>query len=119
MSVDHTEILSLVKTLTALTASLPTAVQIATKEDRIYSTLLRVNEGDTFQTFNRIFDILFKEDNDCRDEQGRLRYVLRGKYGMDKICAYLNNVKWSEPDIPLDLVKIKLDRLAEELIYLT
>jgi len=119
MAVVHTDILLLVKNLTTLSASLPLTVGIATKEDKIYSTLLRVNEGDTFQTFNRIFDILFKEDNDCRNEHGRLRYVLRGKYGMDKICAYLNNVPWSEPNIPHDLVKIKLDRLLEELTYLT
>ena len=70
-------------------------------------------------TFNRIFDILYKEDSDCRGEDGRLRYILCGKYGMDKICAYLNGVDWSEPSIPLDLVKLKLDRVINELIFLT
>jgi len=70
-------------------------------------------------TFNCIFDILFKEDVECRDENGHLCHVLHGKYGMDKICAYLNGVQWSEPNIPLDLVKMKLDCLIEELLYLS
>lgn len=119
MSVVHSDILSLIKNITALSISLPPSVPIAKQDGKIYTTLLRVNEGETWMTFNRIFDILYKEDNECRDENGRLRYILRGKYGMDKICAYLNGVQWSEPNIPLDLVKIKLDRLIEELLHLT
>jgi hypothetical protein len=118
MSVAHTDIQALVQSLATHSAALPPTVPLATQEDKIYHTVLRVNEGDAFQTFNRIFDILFKEDADCRDEHGRLRYVRRGKYGMDKICAYLNNVDWKDPNMPLDLVKIKLDRLLEELSFL-
>ena len=119
MSVVHLDILSLIANVTALSASLPASVSIAKQDSKIYTTLLRVNEGDTWMTFNRIFDILFKEDVEYRDENGRLRHILRGKYGMDKICAYLNGVQWSDPNIPLDLVKMKLDRLIEELLYLS
>ena len=104
--------------MTALSASLPASVPIAKQDSKIYTTLLHVNEGDTWMTFNRIFDILFKEDVECRDENGHLCHVLHGKYGMDKICAYLNDVQWSELNIPLDLVKMKLDHLIEELLYL-
>lgn len=68
-------------------------------------------------TFNRIFDILFKEDNDCRVD-GRLCYLLRGKYGMGKLCVYLNDIDWTEPNLPLDLVKLKLNRVIEELVFL-
>lgn len=92
MSVVYADIVSLVKNFTALCASLPSSLPVATKDDKIYTTLLRVNEGDIYMTFNRIFDILYKEDSDCRGEDGRLRYILCGKYGMDKICAYLNGV---------------------------
>ena len=37
---------------------------------------------------------------------------------MDNICAYLNGVDWSEPNIPLDLVKLKLDHVINELTFL-
>jgi hypothetical protein len=112
------DILALVKSFEALSDSLPSTVGTATRDDKIYTTLVRVNEGDTYMTFNRIFDILFKEDNDCRVD-GRLRYLLRGKYGMDKLCSYLNEVDWMEPNLPLNLVKLKLDSVLEELIFLT
>src|ERR1700678_323742 len=118
MAVIPVDILALVKTIKALSDSLPSTVGIATRDDKIYTTLVKINEGEIHMTFNRIFDILFKEDNDCRVD-GRLRYLLRGKYGMDKLCAYLNDIDWMEPNLPLDLVKLKLDRLIEELTFLT
>jgi hypothetical protein len=92
MSVIYADIVSLVKNFTALCTSLPSSLPVANKEDKIYTTLLHVNEGDTYMTFNRIFDILYKEDSNCQDQDVRLCYILRGKYGMDKICAYLNGV---------------------------
>jgi len=70
-----------------------------------------------FEIQNRIFDILFKEDVDCQ-VNGHLHYLLRGNYGMDKLCAYLNNIDWAEPNLPLDLIKIKLDHIIEEMIFL-
>jgi hypothetical protein len=116
MAVIPVDILALVKTIKALSDSLPSTVGIATRDDKIYTTLVKINEGETHMTFNRIFDILFKEDNGV---DGRLRYLLCGKYGMDKLCAYLNDIDWMEPNLPLDLVKLKLDRLIEELTFLT
>lgn len=113
MSVVYADIVSLVKNFTALCTSLPSSLPVANKEDNIYTTLLCVNEGDTYMTFNRIFDILYKEDSDCC-----LHYILCGKYGMDKICVYLNGVDWSEPNIPLDLMKLKLDQVINELTFL-
>ncbi|KDR65759.1 hypothetical protein GALMADRAFT_1362644 [Galerina marginata CBS 339.88] len=118
MSLVPADIFTLVKSFKALSDSLPSTVGTATRDDKIYTTLVKVNEGDTYMTFNRIFDILFKEDVDCR-VNGRLRYLLRGKYGMGKLCAYLNDINWAEPDLPLDLVKIKLDQVIEEMIFLT
>jgi hypothetical protein len=118
MAVVPADIVGLVKTFKALSDSLPLTVGTATREDKIYTTLVKVNEGENYMTFNRIFDILFKEDNDCRVD-GRLRYLLRGKYGMEKLCAYLNDIDWTEPNLPLNLVKLKLDRVIEELVFLT
>jgi len=37
---------------------------------------------------------------------------------MDKLCPYLNDIDWAEPNLPLDLVKIKLDRIIKEMIFL-
>lgn len=118
MSVVYADIVSLVKNFTALCTSLPSSLPVANKEDNIYTTLLCVNEGDTYMTFNRIFDILYKEDSDCCSEDCCLHYILCGKYGMDKICVYLNGVDWSESNIPLDLMKLKLDRVINELTFL-
>ena len=74
-------------------------------------TLLCVNEGDTYMTFNRIFDILYEEDSDCCSEDCCLHYIICGKYGMDKICVYLNGVDWSEPNICYDFRGVILNPL--------
>lgn len=103
--------------LATLTASLPSSVALGTRSDKFYHVLTNINEGDPFETFNRRFDILFKEDDDCRDAAGRLHYIRRGEYGMDLLCKYLQGIDWTAGmDIPA--VRIKLDRVVEEVVYL-
>lgn len=117
-SLTPTHILCIINKLSSLCDNLPTSILFGIQADKMYHTLLHVNEGSPFETFNRIFDILFKEDSDCWDEQGRFHLIRRGKYGMDKLCVYLRGVNWDDQSIPLDLVKLKLDRVLNEVVYL-
>lgn len=112
------EVKGLVDRLTELSKKLPVSVPLATKESRIYRLVTTINEHDTYETFNRIFDLLFKEDNQCRNEEGRLIHVTRGKFGMDKFCSYLIGVPWTDPSMAraYDLVKIRLLRVINELV---
>ncbi|KAJ7834467.1 hypothetical protein B0H14DRAFT_3709394 [Mycena olivaceomarginata] len=71
--------------------------------------------GDTPTTFNRRMDILFGED--CRNDQGRLRNILRGAAGMPLVVKYLQKIEWSE--IEAELARPKLDRIIKELEFLS
>jgi hypothetical protein len=107
---------TLVKSIRALSDSLPSSVPNATKNDKIY-IVISTQEGRTpFETFNKRFDALFAED--CRNSDGRLHYIRQGINGMGLVCAYLNKINWSDEAIPLDLVEIKLLRLTTELTYI-
>lgn len=112
------EIATLVSRLVNLSRSLPNSVQLATQQSKIYRLVTSVNEGDVYETFNRIFDLLFKEDKECRNEEGRLVNICRGKYGMDKLCAYLQGIHWADASMAksYDLVKIRLLRVINELV---
>ncbi|KAG6907260.1 hypothetical protein DXG01_009634 [Tephrocybe rancida] len=113
------DICALVTNISTLSVTLPASVPLGTKEDKMYR-VLNLEEGETpYATFNRRFDLLFKEDKDCRDEAGRLRYLRRGPFGVVKLCAYyLSSVDWTDADLPLELVKLKLNRVNDELVYL-
>ncbi|KAF8214358.1 hypothetical protein K438DRAFT_1956438 [Mycena galopus ATCC 62051] len=79
------------------------------------STLILVSPPLTRQNVNRRMDILFAES--CRDNDGRLYYVRRGKLGMALLVQYLREVEWSE--VPADLATIKLTRIITELEVLS
>lgn len=105
----------LVKEISALSSSLSDAVPKGSKDDKIWS-VLNTKEGDTpHETFNRRFDALFGED--CRDPGGRLHHIRQGKLGMGLVISYLSKLNWTK-DFPLDLVELKLQRLADELKHL-
>ena len=63
------------------------------------------------------FDILFKEDAQCRDKDGRLFNIQKGRYGMGKLISYLTNVPWTDTSMAeaYNLVKLRLDRVINEL----
>jgi hypothetical protein len=110
-----TEIKALVKEITAASNRLPSSIQQGSKNDKI-SSVLNADTGETaHETFNKRFDALFAED--CRDSAGRLHYIRRGKLGMGLVCSYLLQIDWDD-GFPLDLVEIKLKRLAGELKFL-
>jgi hypothetical protein len=105
----------LVKSITALSNSLPKSLPNGTTGDKIWA-VMHTQEGETpFETFNKRFDAMFGED--CRDVDGRLHYIRQGNHGMGLVCTYLNKIKWTS-NFPLDLVEIKLLRLKTELIHL-
>jgi hypothetical protein len=107
-----TVIKALVKEITGASSRLPSSIQQGSKTDKIWS-VLNADAGETaHETFNKRFDALFAED--CRDSAGRLHYIRRGKLGMGLICSYLLEIDWDD-GFPLDLVEIKLKRLAGEL----
>src|ERR1700677_988350 len=104
----------LVKTITALSNSLPRMVPNGSVKDKIY-VVMHTQEGDTpFETFNKRFDTLFGQD--CHNSDGRLHHICQGKNGMGIVCGYLNKIDWTS-DFPLDLVEIKLLRLKTELTH--
>lgn len=106
---------TLVREIATLSNGLPLSVQQGTKDDKIW-LVMNTDQCETeYETFNKRFDAMFGED--CRDSAGRLQYVRKGKLGMGLICAYLSKRNWAD-GFPLDLVEIKLQRLAAELKYL-
>ena len=60
-------------------------------------------------------DILFGED--VQDEKGRLKYILRGKYGMDLVVNYFFS-SLATADFALGTAMVKLERLIKELKFL-
>ncbi len=102
----------LMKEITAASNCLPSSIQQGSKNDKIWN-VLNVDAGKmAHETFNKQFDALFAED--CYDSAGHLHYICRGKLGMGLICSYLLQINWDD-GFPLDLVEIKLKRLANEL----
>jgi hypothetical protein len=110
------QVKSLIVNIVSLSQGLPATVPIATKGDKIYSVMTSAPGESTWHTFNRRFDALFGED--CRDQHGRLHFICRGLYGMDKVCSYLESIDLTASDLPLDLIKIKLERLNNEILFL-
>jgi hypothetical protein len=105
----------LVKNITSLSNVLPPSIQQGTKDDKIWC-VMNAGERDTaHETFNRRFDAMFGED--CRDSDGRLLHIRRGKLGMALVASYLSKIDWAH-DFPLDIVEIKLQRLLTELKHL-
>ncbi len=96
---------------------LPDTVPIGVEDGKLYQTLTKVHGENQWHTFNRRFDILFGED--CRDPNGRLLNMSRGKYGLDLVCEYLHwLLAWAASTaaaLPWDAMHIKLERLLEEL----
>ena len=106
------EVQSLVKNIVTLSNNLPVSVPLGTKEDKIW-TVMNMAEGDTaHETFNKRFDAMFGED--CRNSVGHLQYIRRGKHGLGLVCSYLSSIDWTDY-FPLNIVKIKLQRLLAEL----
>ncbi|KAK7047043.1 hypothetical protein R3P38DRAFT_3423826 [Favolaschia claudopus] len=115
-------VLDLIKQMRRLAGLLPDSVpegSLETEDDKkIFHVTSQVHgiDNTVSGTFNRRFDILFGEDT--RDNNGRLRYMRRGPMGMDLVVKYLEGIHWQTAAIPLDLAKLKLERVVAELTYL-
>jgi hypothetical protein len=105
---------------TYLPTYLPTSIAEGTETDKIYHVITNIQgpNGDAWSTFNRRFDILFKEDAQCRDADGRLHLIRRGELGMTMVARYLRDIKWNAVEMNLDGAVGKLERLVKEMEYL-
>jgi hypothetical protein len=102
----------LIKDISTFSNSLLESVLKGSKDDKIW-TVMNTEERDTpHETLNRQFDVLFAED--CRDSDGCLHLVHRGKLGMGLVVLYLSKINWTIV-FPLDLVELKLQCLITEL----
>ncbi|KAJ6483391.1 hypothetical protein C8R45DRAFT_1075593 [Mycena sanguinolenta] len=117
---DADVIVTRVESIANLSKLLPDTISEGTEDDEIYrviTTIQGLDEGSISSTFNRRFDILFKEDAQCRDENGRLHLIRRGDLGMMLVVNYLRKIKWtaSEMVAQKEGILLKLDRLVKEL----
>jgi hypothetical protein len=113
-------IAKLIQSIEDLAAVLPTSIAEGTETDKIYHVITNIQgpDGDAWSTFNRRFDILFKEDAQCRDADGRLHLIRRGELGMTMVARYLRDIKWNAVEMNLDGAVGKLERLVKEMEYL-
>lgn len=111
----------LIKNIEDLSSCLPNTVSEGTEHDEIYRVITTIqghDEGSVASTFNRRFDILFKEDAQCRDENGRLHLIRSGELGMMMVVDYLRSIKWSAAEMDLEGAMVKLERIVKEMEFL-
>ncbi|KAK7001674.1 hypothetical protein R3P38DRAFT_3368049 [Favolaschia claudopus] len=112
----------LIKSIEDLDSVLPDSVAAGTEDDEIYRVITTVQglDPDSIDsTFTRRFDILFKEDAQCRNADGRLHLIRRGEFGMQMVARYLRDLKWSDPDMNLAGAVLKLERVVTEMEVLS
>ncbi|KAL1657695.1 hypothetical protein GGF50DRAFT_121580 [Schizophyllum commune] len=108
MPISQEDVVQLSTDIKALAKQLPSSVPIASKDGMIYR-ILRDSHGESaWATFNKRFDALYGEE--CRDADGKLKNIERGKYGLDGVCKYLD-IAVQQGSMPYDLMSIKLERL--------
>ncbi|KAH9912013.1 uncharacterized protein B0H18DRAFT_1127717 [Fomitopsis serialis] len=114
-SQEHDNLERIVQEIVELSKKIPNSVAEATKDDRIYDVMTNIDGESAWATFNRRFDILFGED--CRDENGRLHHVRRGRHGMNKVTSYLTRIIVNENSLKgfYAPAAVKLNRLKAEL----
>ncbi|KAF8314903.1 hypothetical protein F5887DRAFT_1190637 [Amanita rubescens] len=110
-------ITDLIANISGMITGLPASIPEGKRDGKLYHVITNIMgvDEDVFSTFNRRFDILFGED--CRNNDGRLLNIERGKYGMDAVCAYLKSIEWPA-DTPVEPVQLKLKRVLDEIAYL-
>ncbi|KAF7341071.1 hypothetical protein MSAN_02093200 [Mycena sanguinolenta] len=86
-------IAKLIQNIEDLDALLPTTIAEGTEDDeihRVLTTIQGLDPDSPSSTFTRRFDILFKEDAQCRDADGRLHLIRRGELGMLMVATQEN-----------------------------
>ncbi|KAF7794639.1 hypothetical protein EIP86_005776 [Pleurotus ostreatoroseus] len=113
--VTASEISLLIRRLQGLSSTLPPSVPLAKANDKIYHVITSVHGDDVFHTFNRRFDALFGLD--CRDQSGHMKYIRRGRFGMDAVCKFLESIDLLDESMQLTLMALRLNTLIKELEY--
>ncbi|EPS96491.1 hypothetical protein FOMPIDRAFT_1100993, partial [Fomitopsis schrenkii] len=96
-SIGHSDLEQLVQDITELNKKLPPTIREGSKQDKLYEVMTKIDSETAWATFNRRFDILFAED--CRDENGRLHHIRRGRFGMNTVINYLNRIIVNEDQL--------------------
>ncbi|TFY51404.1 hypothetical protein EVJ58_g10588 [Rhodofomes roseus] len=119
MAISAEDLVQLVNTISTLIKRLPPTIPEGTREDRIFKVMTGpIPKGEPHhETFNRRFDALFGED--CRDHNGRLQHIRRGRAGMMLVTTYLTRII-DKDDVKKQaaIVALKLERIKTELEYL-
>lgn len=91
--------------------------EASTDDNELHGTLTNTSaiEDSPWGALNRQLDKLFGVDT---REDGRLKHIRRGKYGMSFVATHLAGLDWKSGKYPLDLVGIKLQRIVDEMEYL-
>ncbi|TFY61097.1 hypothetical protein EVJ58_g4726 [Rhodofomes roseus] len=119
MAISAEDLVQLVNTISTLIKRLPPTIPEGTREDKIFKVMTGpIPKGEPHhETFNRRFDALFGED--CRDHNGRLQHIRRGRAGMMLVTTYLTRII-DKDDVKKQaaIVAMKLERIKSELEYL-
>jgi hypothetical protein len=107
---------TIVEAITLLTKNLPSSVPEGKRDGKLYRVLTNDDyRGETpWETFNKRIDATFGED--CRNADGRLENVCRGRFGMDIVTKYLR-IAIDQPGAKVfhAPMMLKLERLRDEL----
>lgn len=107
---------AIVEAITLLTKNLPSSVPEGKRDGKLYRVMTNDDyRGETpWETFNKRIDATFGED--CRNAEGRLENVCRGRFGMDIVTKYLP-IAIDQPGVKVfhAPMMLKLERLRNEL----
>ncbi|KAH9071527.1 hypothetical protein EDB83DRAFT_2220841 [Lactarius deliciosus] len=107
---------AIVEAITLLTKNLPSSVPEGKRDGKLHQVMTNNSyRGETpWETFNKRMDATFGED--CRDAEGRLENVSRGRFGLDIVTKYLL-IAIDQPGAKMfhAPMMLKLERLRDEL----
>ncbi|TRM56516.1 hypothetical protein BD626DRAFT_541286 [Schizophyllum amplum] len=96
----------------SLVKRLPSSIPSAEKSGKIYKIITGPQKESAWMTFNSRFDVLFGED--CRDAEGNLLNIERGRFGMDAVSNYVARTVVAQGMLHVPMM-IKLERLKTAL----
>ncbi|KAH9011716.1 hypothetical protein EDB83DRAFT_2233997 [Lactarius deliciosus] len=107
---------AIVEAITLLTKNLPSSVPEGKRDGKLHQVMTNNSyRGETpWETFNKRMDATFGED--CRDAEGRLENMSRGRFGLDIVTKYLL-IAIDQPRAKMfhAPMMLKLERLRDEL----
>ena len=107
---------AIVEAIAVLTKKLPKSVPEGKRDGKLHRVMTNDSyRGETpWETFNKRMDATFGAD--CRNAEGRLENVYRGRFGMDIVTKYLL-IAVDQPGAQAfhAPMMLKLERLRDEL----